>query len=90
MAVGCDSTVRRLRSRARQWSNGVADLGDCAAEITQQTGVPISVDDTTQLPFPEEFDGSALEAAVGPIEWTPLEDGIQQTIATLRGVGGAA
>jgi hypothetical protein len=51
-------------------------------------GVSISVDEETLLPFPEEFDGSALEEAIGPIEWTPLADGVRQTIDRLRAAQG--
>jgi len=42
------------------------------------------VDEETILPLPEALDGSALEAAVGPISWTPLRDGVRQTIERLR------
>jgi len=44
----------------------------------------MSVDEETILPFPSEFDGSALDAAVGPISWTPLREGVRQTIERLR------
>jgi len=30
------------------------------------------------------FDGSALEAALGPIEWRPLEQGVQETVDRFR------
>ena len=30
------------------------------------------------------FDGSALEAALGPIEWRPLERGVQETVDRFR------
>jgi len=36
------------------------------------------------LPFPEDFDGSALEQAIGPIAWTPLDEGVSATIERLR------
>jgi len=51
-------------------------------------GVTIGVDEQTILPFPEEFDGSPLEAAIGPIAWTPLADGVTQTIDRLRAAQG--
>jgi UDP-glucuronate 4-epimerase len=51
-------------------------------------GVAISVDEQTILPFPEEFDGSPLEDAIGPIAWTPLADGVKQTIDRLRAAQG--
>ncbi|MEP7198472.1 MAG: hypothetical protein ABI874_01530, partial [Chloroflexota bacterium] len=36
------------------------------------------------LPIPECVDDAALNAALGLIEWTPLIDGVQQTIAHFR------
>jgi hypothetical protein len=40
--------------------------------------------DERLLPFPGAFDGSTLEAALGPIPQTPLEDGVRRTIETYR------
>jgi UDP-glucuronate 4-epimerase len=51
-------------------------------------GVTIGVDEQTILPFPDEFDGSPLEDAIGPIAWTPLADGVRQTIDRLRAAQG--
>jgi nucleoside-diphosphate-sugar epimerase len=51
-------------------------------------GVTIRVDEQTILPFPEEFDGSPLEGAIGPIAWTPLADGVSQTIDRLKAAPG--
>jgi len=51
-------------------------------------GVTIRVDEQTILPFPEEFDGGPLEDAIGPIAWTPLAEGVSQTIARLRAAPG--
>jgi nucleoside-diphosphate-sugar epimerase len=69
---------------------GPADtLADVARAIEAAApGVSIAVDEQTILPFPEEFDGSALEEAIGPIAWTPLADGVRQTIETLRAAQG--
>ncbi len=36
------------------------------------------------LPFPEAFDGSPLEVALGPQPVTPLADGVARTVATYR------
>jgi UDP-glucuronate 4-epimerase len=38
----------------------------------------------TPLPFPEEMDGSPLAAALGPLPYTPLADGVAQTIDVFR------
>ena len=51
-------------------------------------GVRIEVDEATILPFPEEFDGSALEQALGRISWTPLAEGVERTVARLRAASG--
>lgn len=60
-------------------------LADVAAAIEAAApGVTIGVDEETILPFPDEFDGSALETAIGPIAWAPLADGVKQTIETLQ------
>jgi nucleoside-diphosphate-sugar epimerase len=60
-------------------------LAETAAAIEQAApGVSIEVDEETILPFPQEFDGAALEAALGPIDWTPLADGVRRTIDRLR------
>jgi UDP-glucuronate 4-epimerase len=47
-------------------------------------GVTITVDEETVLPFPEEFDGAPLEAALGGINWTPLEEGVSATVRRLQ------
>ncbi len=40
--------------------------------------------DEAALPYPEEFDDSALRAALGPPPHTPLRDGVAQTIALFK------
>ncbi len=62
----------------------VVALAEVAAAISTATGTSVTVDESTLLPFPEAFDGAPLEAALGPIAWTPLEDGIRLTIDRLR------
>jgi len=47
-------------------------------------GVAITVDEETLLPFPEEFDGAPLDAALGGISWTPLEEGVNATVRRLQ------
>jgi UDP-glucuronate 4-epimerase len=66
----------------------VVSLFEVAAAIEHVVpGVSVKVDEATRLPFPEEFDGSALERAIGPIGWTPLDDGVAATIERLRATG---
>jgi nucleoside-diphosphate-sugar epimerase len=62
----------------------VVSLGDVARAVEDVTGVSVTVDEETVLPFPEEFDGRELEQAIGPIGWTPLDEGVRQTIERLR------
>jgi nucleoside-diphosphate-sugar epimerase len=62
----------------------VVSLGDVARAVEDVAGVSVTVDEETVLPFPEEFDGRELEEAIGPIGWTPLDQGVRQTIERLR------
>jgi UDP-glucuronate 4-epimerase len=71
-------------ARAFHLGGPVVELADVARAIEEVAGVTVAVDEETILPFPDEFDGSALDAAVGPIRWTPLDDGVAQTIERLR------
>jgi UDP-glucuronate 4-epimerase len=61
------------------------DMADVVAAIEAAVpGARISFED---LPFgetPASFDGSALEAALGPVEWRPLEQGVQETVERFR------
>jgi UDP-glucuronate 4-epimerase len=91
-------TARVFVAAARAATDGarVFHLGGPAETIADTAraieaaapGVSIAVDEETILPFPEEFDGAALEQAIGPIAWTPLADGVRQTIETLRASSG--
>jgi UDP-glucuronate 4-epimerase len=65
---------------------GMSEVARAIEEAAQ--GVTIVVDEQTLLPFPEEFDGTALDEAIGPISWTPLRDGVRRTIDRLRAVPG--
>ncbi len=46
-------------------------------------GVHVAVD-PKPLQFPERMDGAPLEAALGRINWTPLEQGVHETIDMFR------
>jgi nucleoside-diphosphate-sugar epimerase len=63
-------------------------LAETAAAIEDEAGVQVDVDEETRLPFPEEFDGSALDEALGGISWTPLRTGVRETIDRLRAAQG--
>ena len=43
-----------------------------------------TVEESTVLPFPAEFDNGELEDVIGPISWTPLAEGVRLTIDRLR------
>jgi UDP-glucuronate 4-epimerase len=40
--------------------------------------------DDVQLPFPKEMESGGLEEVIGPIAWTPLEEGTRETIEHYR------
>jgi UDP-glucuronate 4-epimerase len=63
-------------------------IAEAARAIEDAAGVMVAVDEETRLPFPEEFDGSELDAAVGPISWTPLAEGVRRTTDRLRDAPG--
>ena len=76
-------------SRAYHLGGPAATLADAARAIEAAApGVTIGVDEETLLPFPDEFDGTALDEAVGPIEWTTLAAGVKQTVDRLRAAQG--
>ena len=59
-------------------------IAEAARAIEAAANVTVAVDEETLLPFPEEFDGSELDGAVGPLSWTPLAEGVRRTIDRLR------
>jgi nucleoside-diphosphate-sugar epimerase len=84
------AAARAATEGARVFNLGgpAAAIADTARLIEEVAGVQVSVDEETRLPFPEEFDGSALEAAIGPVSWTPLAEGVRLTIDRLRAAPG--
>jgi UDP-glucuronate 4-epimerase len=67
----------------------VVSLAEVAAAIEGVVpGVSITVDEETLLPFPEEFDGAPLDAALGGISWTQLEAGVSATVRRLQAAQG--
>ncbi len=80
------AAARAATESARAFNLGgpAETLADCARAIEEVASVTCAVDEGTQLPFPTEFDNGTLEGAVGPISWTPLADGVRQTIDLLR------
>jgi UDP-glucuronate 4-epimerase len=47
-------------------------------------GVRISFEDAPFAVTPASFDGSALDASLGGIEWRPLEQGVRETVERFR------
>ena len=80
------ASARAATEGARVFSlGGPADsLADCAQAIEAAADVSCTVDESTLLPFPEEFANGTLEDVIGPISWTPLREGVRQTIDRLR------
>jgi UDP-glucuronate 4-epimerase len=91
-------TARVFVAAARAANEGarVFHLGGAAVSLAETAaaievaapGVTVTVDEETILPFPAEFDGVPLEEAIGPIAWTPLADGVRQTIDCVRAARG--
>jgi nucleoside-diphosphate-sugar epimerase len=84
------ASARAATEGARVFHLGgpVSSQAEVAAAIESAApGVSIEVDEETVLPFPDEFDGGVLDEAVGPIAWTPLEEGVAATVERLRHLG---
>jgi UDP-glucuronate 4-epimerase len=81
------AAARAATADARVFHLGgpVVSLAEVASAIEAVApGVSITVDEETLLPFPDEFDGAPLDAALGGISWTPLAEGIAATLERLR------
>jgi UDP-glucuronate 4-epimerase len=90
-------TARVLVAAARAATDGArvfhlggpaATLAETAAAIEDASGTKVSVDESTILPFPEVFDGAPLADALGGITWTPLAQGVAETVERLRAAPG--
>jgi len=73
------AAVFNLGGPSSHASDVVAAIEAAAPEVAGR----ITFDDV-QLPFPEEMEEGNLQDVVGTIEWTPLEEGIRQTIELYR------
>jgi UDP-glucuronate 4-epimerase len=73
------AAVFNLGGPSSHASDVVSAIEAAAPEVTGRIGF-----EDVQLPFPEEMDAGGLESVVGPIEWTPLEEGTRQTIEHYR------
>lgn len=85
------ASARAATADARVFHLGgpAVPIAEVAREIEAAApGVTITVDEETILPFPDEFDGAELDRALGGISWTPLPEGVRQTIDRLRAAPG--
>jgi nucleoside-diphosphate-sugar epimerase len=47
-------------------------------------GARVTFEDTPFAPTPTSFDGAGIDSALGGVEWRPLEQGVDETIARFR------
>lgn len=82
------ASARAAQESARAFHLGgrAVTIAETAAAIEDASGIHVDVDESTRLPFPQEFDGGELETALGGINWTPLDHGVRATIERLRAV----
>lgn len=73
------AAVFNLGGPSAHMSEVVAAIDAAAPEMSGR----ITFEDV-QLPFPEKMDSGGLEDVIGPIEWTPLEEGTRATIEHYR------
>ena len=60
-------------------SNSTEEIIACIQKVEPGMASKLSYD-PTPLPFPPEFDNSALVKVLGPLPYTPLEQGVRETI----------
>jgi nucleoside-diphosphate-sugar epimerase len=61
------------------------DMNEVVAAIEAAApGPKITFEDAPFAATPASFDGSALETALGPVEWRPLEQGVRETVDRFR------
>lgn len=86
-----DDTARAFIQGARAENQGaeVFNLGGAsvstadvihAIEMAKPSARGLITFDDVPLPFPPEVDNSALAAAIGPLHFTPLEQGVAETL----------
>ena len=73
------AAVFNLGGPSSHMSEVVAAIEAAAPEAAGRIGF-----EDVQLPFPEEMESGGLEDVIGPIDWTPLEDGVRETIELYR------
>jgi UDP-glucuronate 4-epimerase len=73
-------------ARVFNLGGSVVDMGEAVSAIeaaAPEASGRITFDDV-QLPFPPEFESESLERALGPLTWTPLAEGVRETVEHYR------
>jgi UDP-glucuronate 4-epimerase len=90
-----DDTARAFIQAARSGFNG-ADIFNLGGESVSTNEVITAIEmaepsarsritfDDIPLPFPSEVDNSALISAIGPLHFTPLNQGVSDTLEHFR------
>ena len=73
------AAVFNLAGSAVHMQDVVSAIEDAVPDVAGR----VTFDDV-QLPFPPLFESETLHAALGPLEWTPLEQGVRRTVDHLR------
>jgi len=88
-----DVFIRAARAAGREAGARVYNLGGSVTTVPEivsaiERTAPESKGritfESSALPYPSEYDTRALEQALGAIRWTPLEDGVRETIEIFR------
>jgi nucleoside-diphosphate-sugar epimerase len=82
------SAARAVEKGAKVFNLGGAavHMREVADLIQASTNTRVVVDEDVTLPFPDAFDNSELERMLGRLEWTPLQKGIEKTVARYRSI----
>jgi UDP-glucuronate 4-epimerase len=88
------AAARAANEGARVFNLGTrpVHMSECVAAIeaaAPEAAGAITFEDV-QLPFPDEYESESLDRALGPVEWTTLEEGTRRTIEHYRRVAAAA
>ncbi len=83
-----------IQAAEAEWpGQGVFNLSGTAAPMSDVVkAIEVAAPDTRgsitfdnrQLPFPYQYDDAGLQAAIGPVRWTPLVEGVAATIDHFR------
>ena len=69
------------------WKSSRANVGRFRRPPTGPIASRVTFEDAPFAAMRETFDGRALAAALGGVEWRALEKGVRQTVARFRELG---